>query len=366
MRGDVGTQRHIREVVTNLAPRTLPPTLERLAVARNLPIDRIIKLDQNENPYGASLRVQEALAAYDRFNLYPDPEGRAVRERLTAYTGMPSERILLGNGADELIDLIYLLTVDPGDEVVVAPPSFDRYGERATLHGARLVEVPRLPDFGLDIDAVVQATTLRTKVIALVSPNNPTGNVIPTEHLVRLLHLGPLVVLDEAYYEFADRSFLPLAREFDNLIILRSFSKWAGLAGLRLGYGIFPSEFMPYLWQIKPPYNVNIAALLAAHASFEDLPWLRSTVVRIRVERARLFRQLRKLTILQPYPSQGNFLFCRVLHGEAEAVREGLAEVGIVVRGYGGALSGYLRISVGRPEDTDALMRALLALAERI
>ena len=111
----------------------------------------------------------------------------------------------------------------------------------------------------------------------------------------------------------ADRDGLPLAREFDNLIILRTFSKWAGLAGLRLGYGIFPADFMPYLWKVKQPYNVNIAALLAAHSSFEDLPWLRSTVVRIRVERARLFRQLRKLTILQPYPSQGNFLFCRVL-----------------------------------------------------
>ncbi|MFN8514241.1 MAG: histidinol-phosphate transaminase [Chloroflexia bacterium] len=366
MRGDLGTQRHIREAVTRLVPRTLPPTLDRLALAANIPADRIIKLDQNENPYGSSLRVQEALAAYDRFHLYPDPEGRAVRERLATYTGMPAERIMLGNGADELIDLVYLLTVDPGDEVLVATPTFDLYGTRAELRGARVIEVPRLPDFSLDIDAMVQATTLRTKVITLVSPNNPTGNAITTEQLVRLLRLGPLVVLDEAYYEFAERSFLPLAREFDNLIVLRTFSKWAGLAGLRLGYGIFPAEFMPYLWRIKSPYNVNAAALVAALATFEDLDWLRSTVVRIRVERARLYRQLRKLSIIQPYPSQGNFIFCRVLHGEAGAVRERLADSGIIVRGYDAALSGYLRISVGRPEDTDALMKALLSLAERI
>jgi histidinol-phosphate aminotransferase len=366
MRGELGTQRHIREAVTRLVPRTFPPTLDRLALAANLPADRIIKLDQNENPYGPSLRVQEALAAYDRFHLYPDPEGRAIRERLATYTGMPSERILLGNGADDLIDLIYLLTVDPGDEVIVAPPTFETYGTRAELRGARLVEVPRLPDFSIDIDAMVQATTLRTKVITLVSPNNPTGNVISPDHLVRLLQLGPLVVLDEAYYEFAERSFLPLAREFDNLVVLRSFSKWSGLAGLRLGYGIFPAEFMPYLWKIKPPYNVNVAALIAAQATFEDIEWLRSTVVRIRVERARLYRQLRKLTLIQPCPSQGNFLLCRVLHGEAESVRERLADCGIIVRGYDGALSGYLRISVGRPEDTDALMKALLAIAERL
>lgn len=366
MRGDLGTQRHIREAVARLAPQTLPATLDRLATGSNLPAERIVKLDQNENPYGPSLRVQDALAAYDRFHLYPDPEGRALRERLATYTGMPAERIMLGNGADELIDLIYLLTVDPGDEVIVAPPTFGLYGARAELHGARLVEVPRLADFGLDINAVVRATTLRTKVITLVSPNNPTGNAVPADQLVRLLQLGPLVVLDEAYYEFAERTFLPLAREFDNLIVLRSFSKWAGLAGLRLGYGIFPADFMPYLWKIKPPYNVNAAALVAAQASFEDLDWLRSTVVRIRVERARLYRQLRKLTLVQPYPSQGNFLFCRVLHGEAEALREQLAACGIMVRGYAGALSGYLRISVGRPEDTDQLMRALIGMAGRI
>jgi histidinol-phosphate aminotransferase len=366
MRGDLGTQRHIREVVSRLVPRTYPPTLDQLALAASCPVDRIIKLDQNENPYGPSLRVQEALGAYERFHLYPDPEGRAVRERLAIYTGMPAERILLGNGADELIDLVYLLTIDPGDEVVIAPPTFELYGTRAELQGARVVEVPRLPDFSLDIDAMVRATTLRTKVISLVSPNNPTGNAISPDQLVRLLRLGPLVVLDEAYYEFAERSFLPLAREFDNLVVLRSFSKWAGLAGLRLGYGIFPAELMPYLWKIKPPYNVNTAALVAAQATFEDIEWLRSTVVRIRVERARLFRQLRKLSIIQPYQSQGNYLLCRVLHGEAEAMRERLAESGIVVRGYDGALAGYLRISVGRPEDTDALMKALLAIAERI
>ena len=366
MRGEVGTQRHIREAVTRLAPRTFPPTLDRLAAATRIPAERLIKLDQNENPYGSSLRVQEALAAYDRYHLYPDPEGRAVRERLAIYTGMPAERILLGNGADELIDLIYLLSIDPGDEVVVASPTFTLYGERAALRGARVIEVPRLPDFNLDIDAMVQATTLQTKVITLVSPNNPTGNVITADQLVRLLNLGPLVVLDEAYYEFAERTFLPLAREFDNLVVLRSFSKWAGMAGLRLGYGIFPAELMPYLWKIKQPYNVNVAAQVAAMATFEEIEGLRSTVVRIRVERARLYRQLRKLTLLQPLPSQGNFLFCRVLHGEAEAVREQLAAMGIIVRGYNGALSGYLRISVGRPEDTDVLMKALLAISERM
>ncbi len=366
MRGEIGTERHIREVVTRLAPRTFPPTLDRLAVATRIPAERLLKLDQNENPYGPSLRVQEALAAYDRYHLYPDPAGRAVRERLATYTGMPAERILLGNGIGELIDLLYLLTVDPGDEVIVAPPTFDLYAARAELHGARVVAVPRLPDFSLDIDAAVQATTLRTKVITLVSPNNPTGNVIAQQQLVRLLALGPLVVLDEAYAEFAQQSLLPLAREFDNLIVLRTFSKWAGLAGLRIGYGVFSSELMTYLWQIKPPFNVNTAALVAIEATFDDLSWVRSGVVRIKVERDRLYRQLRKLNLLKPYPSQGNYFFCRVLRGDAATLRARLAELGIMVRGYGGEFSDYIRISVGRPEDTDTLMKALLVIAERL
>jgi histidinol-phosphate aminotransferase len=183
---------------------------------------------------------------------------------------------------------------------------------------------------------------------------------------VRLLGLGPLVVLDEAYAEFAQRSFLPLAREFDNLIVLRTLSKWAGLAGLRIGYGIFPGELMPYLWQIKPPFNVNAAALVAVEATFDDLAWVRSGIVRLRVERGRLYRQLRKLNLLQPYPSQGNFLLCRVLRGEAVTLRARLAELGVMVRGYEGELADHLRISVGRPEETDTLVKALLAIAERL
>lgn len=355
----------IREAVRDLAPYVPMLPLERQAAGVGLSVERILKLDQNENPYGASLRVQETLAAYDRFHLYPDPEGREARVRLAAYVGMPAERLLLGNGADELIDLLYLLLLEAGDEVIVAPPTFGVYAARAPLFGGRVVAVPRHPDFGLDLEGIGAAVTPRTKMIAIVSPNNPTGNAITQEQLVRLLGLGPLVVLDEAYAEFAARSFVPLAREFDNLVILRTLSKWAGLAGLRLGYGVFPTELMPFLWKIKPPFNVNAAALLAVEATLDDFAWVRASVARIRAERARLYRNLRKLNILQPYPSQGNFLLCRVIHGEAARLRERLAELGIMVRGYEGELAGYLRISVGRPEDTDTLMKALLSITGR-
>ena len=367
MRGEIETRRLVREAVVRLAPPERYQPLERLAAEVGLPAEHIIKLDLNENPYGCSLRVQEALAAYDRYHLYPDSEGCAVRERLARYTELPAERIVLGNGIDELIDLTYLLTIDPGDEVIVTPPTFGEYQGRAEVFGARTVEAPRRADFGLDLEAIERAVTGRTKLITLVSPNNPTGNVASHEQLVRLLRLGPLLVLDEAYFEFAQRSALPLAREFDNLVVLRTFSKWAGLAGLRIGYGVFPADLMPYLWRIKPPFNVNAAALAAVEATFDDLDYVRSTIVRIKVERGRLFRQLRKLNLLQPLPSQGNFLLCRVLRSDAATLRARLADLVIIVRGYGpGPLEGYLRISVGRPEDTDALVKALVTIAERL
>ena len=367
MQGEIGTRRLVREAVARLGDAPRLQAVERLAEGLGLPVERIVKLDQNENPYGCSLRVQEALAAHDRYHLYPDPEHHAVRARLAEYTDMPAERILVGNGADELIDLLYLLTIDPGDEVVVAPPTFGVYKARAELFGARVVEAPRRADFGLDMEALERAVSTRTKLITLVSPNNPTGNAASPEQLVRLLRLGPLVVLDEAYAEFAQRSLVPLAREFDNLVILRTFSKWAAIAGLRAGYGIFPGELMPYLWKIKPPFNVNAAALAAVEATFDDLEWLRSTIVRIKAERGRMYRQLRKLNLLQPYPSQGNFLLCRVLRGDAPGLQARLADLGIIVRHYGdGPLADCLRISVGRPEDTDVLVKALISIAERL
>ena len=253
MRGELDTQRHIREAVTRLVPRTLPPTLDRLALATNLPADRIIKLDQNENPYGSSLRVQEALSAYDRFHLYPDPEGRAVRERLAAYTGMPAERIMLVNGADELIDLS---SADGRSRRRGAdrPADVRAVRARAEFFGAQVIEVPRLPDFSLDIDAMARATTLRTKVITLVSPNNPTGNAIYNRPIRAPAAPRP-----------AGRPGRSVPRSSPSESSCRwhassitwsscgSFSKWAGLAGLRLGYGIFPADSCPICGRSSRP-----------------------------------------------------------------------------------------------------------------
>ncbi|HET7037293.1 MAG TPA: histidinol-phosphate transaminase [Thermomicrobiaceae bacterium] len=345
------------------------PSDDLVAVAQELgrPLDEIIKLDTNENPYGTSIHVQEALASFDRYHRYPDADQRAARRRLAEYTGAAAERIIIGNGADELIDLLLLATIDPGDEVIVPVPTFGVYAQRAGLYHGMARAVPRAADYELDVDAIVQAVNERTKLIFVASPNNPTGNLVTSQQLVRLLRTGALVVLDEAYYEFSGKTFLPLVGEWDNLAVLRTFSKWAGLAGLRIGYGIFPPALAAGIWKVKQPFNVSVAALAAIEAVLDDQDYLRERVSRIRVERGRLFRSLRKLNFLQPFPSHGNYILCRVTRGDAHVIHRRLYRQGILIRKYGDPeLRDFLRISVGRPQDTDRLVAALRAMAEEL
>lgn len=358
-------------------------SVEALAVRLGKRPDELIRLDLNENPYGTSVRVQEALASFDHYHRYPDAAQRGARRRIAEYAStpldlapeyvsapidrIPPERIILGNGIDEQIDQILLTTIDPGDEVIVPTPTFEVYEERAPLFGGVVRRVPRTADFDLDLAAIERAVTPRTKLIFVTSPNNPSGNLPSTQQIVRLLRTGALVVLDEAYYEFSGKTHLPLAREFDNLVVLRSFSKWAGLAGMRISYAVFPTALADEVLKVKSPFNLSVAALVAIGAALDDAEYLRGAVNRIRLERARLYRSLRKLNFLQPYPSQGNFILCRVTRGDAHDIHRRLRAQGILVKRYPGPeLRDYLRISVGRPEDTDALMRALLAMVEDI
>ncbi|RIK38224.1 MAG: histidinol-phosphate transaminase, partial [Chloroflexi bacterium] len=260
MSDQVSTGRLVRETVQRLRPYHAVEDPALLAQRLGMPLDQILKLDSNENPYGCSILVQEALATFDRFHFYPDAQATVARERIAAYAGVHPDRILLGSGADELIDLIMLTTVDPGDVVVIPTPTFGVYRVRAELHNGRAVSVPRTESFDLDMEPLLAAVDSNTKLVFVCSPNNPTGNLATNQQIVQLLQTGALIVVDEAYYEFAGKTVLPLTREFDNLVILRTFSKWSGLAGLRVGYGILPRWLAEQVWKVKQPFNVNAAA----------------------------------------------------------------------------------------------------------
>ncbi len=331
-------------------------------VARRLgiPEERVVKLDGNENPYGPSPKVAEALSEFDYYHIYPDPAQRRVREAVAEYVSVDPERIVLGSGSDELLNLAALLFLSPGDTLVNAPPTFGMYDFLGRIYGANVAQVRRNEDFSLDLPALESALDSGAKLLYLASPNNPTGNALPREHLERLLDHDAVIVVDEAYAEFAGESAMDMTAERDNLIVARTFSKWAGLAGLRAGYAVFPKALMETIWKVKVPYNLSVAAERAILASLEDVDELRKNVDLILAERERLVARLAELPWLLPYPSQANFVLCEVRGLSAREVRDGLREQGIMIRYYDYVgLRNCVRISVGKPEDTGRLIEAL-------
>ncbi|MFH1087197.1 MAG: histidinol-phosphate transaminase [Chloroflexota bacterium] len=321
---------------------------------------RVIKLDGNENPYGCSPRVREALSRYPHFHIYPDPEQRELRQALEAYTGVGQEHIIAGAGSDELIDLMLRLLIDPGDRVINCPPTFGMYAFSTQVCGGEVVSVPRDEHFGLDVSLIEKAVDKKTKVVFMASPNNPSGNIAAEADILALLKKDMFVVVDEAYFEFSGVTMARLVPRFPNLVVLRTFSKWAGLAGLRVGYGLFPAAIVPEIMKIKQPYNVSAAAQVAALESLADRAYLEGTVKAIVAERARLMSGLSRISWLKPYASQANFILCRVVDGNARTIHGRLRQQGIFVRYFDTPeLRDCLRITAGKPEESDALLQAL-------
>lgn len=325
----------------------------------------IIKLDANENPYGPGPKVLDALARLPYPHIYPDPESAALRAALAHDTGLPMENLLAGAGADELIDLIMRLFLQPGDALIDCPPTFGMYSFDAAINMGQVLRLPRRSDFSVDVDAIAAQFSnpphsQTPKLLFVTSPNNPDGSVISDADLRRLLALPMGVVLDEAYIEFHGPSRMRWVLEHENLMVLRTFSKRAGLAGLRVGYGAFPSALMPHLWKIKQPYNVNVAASAAAIAALNDSDYLAHIVGLLTAERDRLAQLLVAVPYLQPYPSRANFILCRVVGRDARELKRALDREGILVRYFNKpGLTECIRISVGKPEHTDVLMDAL-------
>ncbi len=335
-------------------------SLELLSERVKMPINGITKLDANENLYGCSPKVNEALGDYPYLNIYPDAGQTEIRRLLAGYTGIDPERIVVGNGSDQLIGLIIRLFLEPGDEVINLVPTFDMFRFGVILCNGRLVEVPRDEEYRVDVKAVKKAITKKTKLILLANPNNPTGTPTPQKDVLELVETGVPIVADEAYVEFSGETVTPFVPKYDNLIVLRTFSKWAGLAGLRVGYGLMHPKIVGYLQTIKQPYNVNIAARVAVRESLKDIDYLMKNVKAIVAERERLFNELSKLDWIKPFPSRANFIFCHVLNGKAAEIQKKLEDKGILIRYFDiPLLQNSLRISVGRPEHTDALLKAL-------
>ncbi|MFN8559504.1 MAG: histidinol-phosphate transaminase [Dehalococcoidia bacterium] len=352
--------RYVRPDLLRMAGYEPIEPVEVLAERLGVPPERIVKLDGNENLYGPSPKALAVLHGAIDYNIYPDPDQRPVRAALATYTGVAAEHIVAGSGSDELIDLVGRALLTPGDRVIDLVPTFGMYAFTTDVCGGVYTPVRRAPDFSVDLAAVEAAVDDRTKLIFVASPNNPSGNLLPREDLARLLALGPPVVVDEAYVEFSGGSVVGLVPERANLIVLRTFSKWAGLAGLRAGYGVLPRPLADLLMVIKQPYSLNVAAEAAVLASLEDRDVLFRRVDAIVGERERMAARLSAIPFLRPWPSSANFVLCDVTRGDARLLRDGLRRRGIFTRYFGReGLSDKIRISVGLPQHTDILVAAL-------
>ncbi len=357
----------LRPDIPDMEPYTPILPFEVLSERLGRRPEEIIKLDANENPYGPSPRVRERLATFPHYHIYPDPQQEHLRAALAKYVGVPADHILPGHGADELIDLICRVFLRPGDAIINTPPTFGMYEFDAVINMGRVIHVARDDHFRVDVDAIARVVEQgrdsegQVKIIFLTSPNNPDGSLLSEEDLKALLALPVMVVVDEAYIEFAGRPALaPRVLNHDNLIVLRTFSKWAGIAGLRLGYGIFPGWLMPHLWRFKQPYNVNVAATVAGLAALEDRAYYTRTTEALIRERERLYRDLARFPFLHPYPSRANFVLARVIGRDAWELKQWLERRGILVRYFRKpGLENCIRVSAGKPEHTDALLAAL-------
>jgi histidinol-phosphate aminotransferase len=352
-----------RAAVNAVTPYEAGKPLE--ALVAELGLSDVVRLSANENPLGASPRVVEAVRREAAsIHLYPDGGSGALRGALARGLGISPEQIVVGNGADELITLIALAAFEPGDEIVMPQPSFEPYATGANIAGARIVASP-LTGYETDLDDIRRRVTPRTKAVFLCSPHNPATTIIRRGPLLALLDaLGddsPLVVLDEAYRDFVDDPDYPdgavLLARYPRLVVLRTFSKIAGLAGLRVGYALASRETIDRLNRVRAPYNVNRLGQVAALAALDDPEHAVRTRKLVLEERAYLAAGFQRRGLAFA-PSQANFMLVRV--GDARPVRERLLRGGIIVRdGAGVGFPGHLRITVGTREVNERLLKLL-------
>ncbi len=350
---------HIRKLNTYSG---VDPT-DVMAERAGIPPDQVIRLNGNENPYGPSPKVLEALGSFQNYNHYPDPDQRRLREILSDYLDVPTDHIVAGNGSDELIDLLLRIFVGVGDNIIIPSPTFGMYAFSSEICGGEAVSVPRDENFEIDVEAIKLAITPKSKACFFASPNNPTGNIATESQIRSILDIGIIVVVDETYYEFCGHTVLPLLQDYPNLVVLRTFSKWAGLAGLRVGLGVMDPVIAQTIMSMKPPYNVNLAAEIALIASLEDRLTLTQRIKAIVEERDRMMGLLQEVPGVKPWPSQANFILCGLPQGRGQEIFEGMCRRGIFPRYFNSStLKDYMRISVGLPEETDRVVAALADL----
>ncbi|MBN2251492.1 MAG: histidinol-phosphate transaminase [Candidatus Altiarchaeota archaeon] len=315
-----------------------------------------IKLASNENNYGPSPKVREALLkALSDLNVYPHRVDE-LRRKIAGYCRVGPESIILGNGSDELLDMIYKTFKGPSLGV---NPTYSEYRIFTEALGGEYMEVDLREDYGVPLDEYLRSAK-KAGILMICSPNNPTGSVITQEDLERVLEVGKVTVIDEAYAEFHKKTFIPIVKDYDNLIILRTFSKAFALAGLRAGYAVASPEMIEAMNKVKPPFSVNSLAIEAASAALDDAEYMNETVEKIIRGREELYSGLNEK--FKAYPSNANFILADTSPKRSRDVYEGFLLKKIIIRNLGRFRNfpgEYVRVTVGTSPENRSFLEAL-------
>ena len=324
-----------------------------------------IKLDAMENPYFLPHALRGEIAdavASAAINRYPDPSAASLKEKIRGVLGLPEGmEVLLGNGSDELIQLLAMALNKPGATLLGVEPSFVMYKMIAAFTGMRYASIPLKEDFSLDLPATLAAIRReQPALVFLAYPNNPTGNLFSAQDVIQIIEASQgLVVVDEAYYAFAGDSFVPRLANYPNLLVMRTFSK-LGMAGLRLGFLAGSAGWLEQFEKLRLPYNVGVLPQLVAEKLLEHHGVLLQQAEQIKQDRAKLYRQLGEIAAVRVYPSEANFLLFRVTN--ATGVFDGMKRSGVLIKNLNGGhpmLTDCLRVTVGTPEENAKFMAAL-------
>ena len=349
----------IKQRVRELSPYTL-----RRAKAR-------IKLNQNENPWDATFKIKEETGRRlreRRWSQYPDFIPDSLHQRLAEHSGWTADGIIAGNGSNELIQAVLMVTLGEGKRVLISEPTFALYRQIATVLGAEVISVPLNSDLGFDLPALKsEIESVRPEIVIICSPNNPTGCVMSQADLVSLLEAASgLVVIDEAYFEFSGQTVLPLLGQHRNLVLLHTFSKAMAMAALRVGYLMAAPELVREISKAVLPYNLNVVSQTAAEVAIEMYETeLKPLISLISAGRDRVAAELARIPGLSPVPSRANFMLLRSVIPPAEVYQE-LLRRDILIRDVSSypQLQNCFRISVGTPEENDLLISALREMYE--
>lgn len=350
--------------ITSYVPSWITPATGYSTNASAASDHSVIRLFWNESPYPLTEKAREVLLNFDSANRYPDLRQTRLREAIGTYIGVDADRVVPGAGLDDVLNTVATLFLEPDDEVIIADPTFGVYRSLFALHGASIRNVPlgTAPGFELDSEGIIDAVSDKTKMIVLCNPNNPTGNVIPRERIEKIVeNVTCPVIIDEAYAEFSEVNHVDLTDRFDHVVVLRTMSKFAGLAGMRVGYGIFPDALMPYARRVMPSFcNISLLAAEVAIACLEDLDNVMVNRDRIIAERTRVFEALNGIGGLTAYPSATNFILFATPLADSTPILDALAERGVMIRRLGNeGLENTLRVSIGSPDENTAFLDAL-------